>query len=221
MNEVYRNTEQLTFDDYITDMMVSFGATPYAIGKMWEPSSQKLNRVGGNWPPNKPLAHIAETIIRQQLQPGQRLDKLQHVFLSSVHSSMTWDKMTSKVILPTPWTNSRTVSLLEWTREALLEGATTSFFGPKLREIEPDLFDSFFSFDDCSWKLTYKIPAPWSNDMKAAKAIGQNALTRYFEMSTSQRPGACWLVEALEIEMKAVGIQAPDIAAYLTMIYWV
>ena len=128
MNEVYRNTEQLTFDDYITDMMISFGATPHAIGKIWEPSSQKLKRVGGNWPPNKPLAHIAETIIRQQLQPGQRLDKLQHVFLSSVHSSMTWDKMTSKIILPTPWTNSRTVSLLEWTREALLEGATTSFF---------------------------------------------------------------------------------------------
>ena len=108
--------------------MISFGATPHAIGKIWEPSSQKLKRVGGNWPPNKPLAHIAETIIRQQLQPGQRLDKLQHVFLSSVHSSMTWDKMTSKIILPTPWTNSRTVSLLEWTREALLEGATTSFF---------------------------------------------------------------------------------------------
>ncbi|TGO78287.1 hypothetical protein BELL_0071g00070 [Botrytis elliptica] len=67
VNEVYRNTEQLTFDDYITDMMVSFGATPHAIGEMWEPSSQKLNRGGGNWPPSKPLAHIAETIIRQQL----------------------------------------------------------------------------------------------------------------------------------------------------------
>ena len=180
-------------------MMISFGATPHAIGKIWEPPSQKLKRVGGNWPPNKPLAHIAETIIRQQLQPGQRLDKLQHVFLSSVHSSMTWDKMTSKIILPTPWTNSRTVSLLEWTREALLEGATTSFFffEPKLREIEPDLFDSFFSFDDSSWKLTYKIPTPWSNDMKAAKAFDQNARTRYFEMSTSQHPGTLVVAESV------------------------
>ncbi|ESZ95986.1 putative oxidoreductase, FAD-binding [Sclerotinia borealis F-4128] len=165
---------------------------------------------------------MSQSLARQQLQPGERLDKLQDVLLSSVHQSMSWEKMTSKVIISSsPENDVRTISLLEWTRQVLLEGATTSFFGPSLLELEPQLFQSFFSFDDKSWKLTYNIPAPWSNDMRSAKATAQTALTNYFEMPKDRRPGACWLVETLEKEMKAVGIQPPDIAAYLMMYYWV
>lgn len=220
LSEVYKNIQQLTFDDYITDMMVSFGATSEAIKKMWSSPSITLKRPEGAVSGKHSVVHLAETLMRQQLQPGKHLDKLQDVFLSTVHKSMTWDHMGSKVILSSYW-NVRKVSLLEWTRDALLEGATESFFGPALRKLEPKLFESFFTFDDLSWKLTYRIPSPWSNDMKAAKATAQNALTRYFELPKAQRPGACWLVETLEAEMRAVGIGPADIAAYLMMCYWV
>ncbi|ESZ91021.1 putative cytochrome P450 [Sclerotinia borealis F-4128] len=220
VSEVYRNIEQLTFDDYITDMMISFGASSKAIKTMWNPPSATLKRPEGAGPGKQALAHVAETLIRQQLQPGKNLDRLQDIFLNSVHRSMTWEHMASKAVLSSQQ-NMRTVSLLEWTREALLEGATEAFFGPTLLEIEPKLFESFFTFDDLSWKLTYRIPSPWSNDMKAAKATAQNALTRYFQMPKKQRPGACWLVETLETEMRAVDIEPVDIAAYLMMIYWV
>lgn len=128
--------------------------------------------------------------------------------------------MPAKVIVSSS-AEDRTVSLLAWTREVLLDGATRAFFGDRLIELEPRLVESFFFFDDNSWKFTYKIPRPWSNDMYAAKKTAQDALEAYFKLSKEQRPGATWLVQTLETEMKARGIGESDIAALLMMIFWV
>ena len=217
---IFKNIKQLTFDDYITDMMVAFGASKSAVSRMWQPSLR--DQQNPKKPPyhNKALAHVAEDLIRVQLHPGEHLNRLQRTLLDTVHSSFTWSNMTHKIILSETSTH-RTVSLLEWTREALLAGATAAFFGPALLQLEPNMFQSFFDFDDASWKLSYKIPRPFSNDMLAAKKIAQSGLTRYFELPREARPGACWLVETLEDEMKMVGIKSEDVAAYLMMIYWV
>ena len=216
------NTAQLTFDPYMRDMMKSFGATPAAVDKMFEtPPEKSLKQfmLEPN-PSQKALAHLAEQMIRVQLHPGKQLDDLQEVFLARIHDLVGWDSMHSSIILSSTPT-SRVVSLLEWTRKSLLEGATTAFFGKALLKIEPKLFENFFEFDDKSWKLTYKIPPPWCNDMIAAKKAAQDALTLYFEMPRDQRTGECWLVRALEAELRAREVKPPDIAAYLMMIYWV
>ena len=216
------NTEQLTFDGYVKDMMNAFGATNSAIVKMFENPPNHIQHLPGLQPnPScKPLAHMAEAMIRAQLHPGKHLDDLQGIFLNNIHKTMTWQSMPQKIV----WSSlpgSRKVSLLEWTRDALLGGATTAFFGPTLLELEPCLFDSFFTFDDKSWKLTYKIPQPWSNDMRAAKNKAQNALTAYFNLPKHKRTGECWLVRSLEAELRARQIESPDIAAYFMMIFWV
>lgn len=128
--------------------------------------------------------------------------------------------MSNKVVLSST-ADQRTVSLLQWTRDTLLDGATTAFFGNALLKIEPNLFESFSDFDDNSWKLTYRIPRPWSNDMYAAKQKAQNALATYFALPKEQRPGETWMVRTLETEMRGLGIESPDIAAFLMMVYWV
>lgn len=216
------NTAQLTFDPYMRDMMVSFGATPVAVDKMFEKppaEAPKKSTLEPN-PSQKPLAHLAEQMIRVQLHPGKQLDDLQEIFLTRIHDLVGWDSMPSSTVLSsTP--NCRVVSLLDWTRKSLLEGATAAFFGEALLKIEPNLFDNFFEFDDQSWKLTYKIPPPWCNDMIAAKKAAQDALTLYFEMPRDKRTGECWLVRALEAELRAREVRPPDIAAYFMMVYWV
>lgn len=198
--------------------MISFSASPQAVKRIWEPPSPDIKRSGSG---ERVLVHMLQGAARQQLQPGPQLDELQGKFLSSVHRSMSWEEMSPKVILSSTPEGVRTISLLQWTREVLLEGATTSFFGPALLRVEPALFENFFSFDDKSWKLAYKIPAPWANDMIAAKLTAQNALTRYLDVPKEQRPGACFLVENLEKELRAAGMESSDIAAYLMMYYWV
>lgn len=221
VSAVYKNIEQLTFDDYIKDMMVHFGASSLAIDKMWQvPKDGRYSITGQPNPLRKPLAQFSEGFHKQQLHPGGRLETLQNTFLGNIHTSLTWKNMSDKVVLSST-NDERTVSVLEWTREVLMDAATRSFFGDALLKIEPKLFESFFAFDDNSWKLTYKIPRPWSNDMYAAKQKGQDALATYFALPKEQRQGEAWVIRTLEAEMRGVGIESPDIAAFLMMIYWV
>ena len=219
---VNRNAAELTFDAYIKDMMQHFGATATAINKMWQHPNPKSvdDRDKFPNPTMKPMAHQAEVIIRHQLHPGPRLNDLQDIFLQSIYDSATWSNIKDEVTL-TAFVDTRTVSLVGWSRDALLAGATKAFFGESLLRREPDLLESFFTFDDLSWKLSYKIPAPWSNDMHRVRKEAQDAFTRYFESSSESRADACWLVKTLESEMRGSGIGSADIAAYLTMIYWV
>ena len=212
----------MTFDQYIKDMMISFGGSRGSVVKMWnsilvndDSASIKSRKVS--------LAHFAEDSIRRQLLPGDggRLSEVQGKLLDTLHESLTTRSLAKAAVAQASRNSPQKISLLEWTRSCLLEGATTAFFGPKLLELEPDLFKSFFNFDDLSWKLLYKIPAPWSNDMISAKAPAQAAITRYFLLPKHERPGCCWLFTTLEDKMKAQGIEEADIAAYVIMMYWV
>lgn len=57
--------------------------------------------------------------------------------------------------------------------------------------------------------------------MYAAKKAIVDTLTQHFQQAKEERPGAAWLIRNLEAEMKNVGIGEPDIATFVTMIYWV
>lgn len=128
--------------------------------------------------------------------------------------------MSSKVILSSH-ARHRTVSLLAWTKEILLGGATKAFFGNRLIELEPKLYENFFYFDDNSWKFTYKIPRPWSSDIYAAKKTAQDAMDAYFHLPQQQRPDAACLIQTLGAEMRARNIGSSDIAALLMITFWV
>lgn len=80
---VFKDTEHLTFDEYIRDMMIQFGTTPEAVAKMWQPpSTHRLNSpdLQPN-PRSKSFLHLSEGFYRQQLHPGEKLDNLQDVLL--------------------------------------------------------------------------------------------------------------------------------------------
>ena len=216
----YKNTITLTFDDYIRDTMITFGGSPAAVAKMWRiPGDNSPAAINPN-PMHKTLAHLCEDFYRQQLHPGKNLDVLQKGFLQIINASLLWENIPENVILSSIPTEKK-VSLLGWCRHVLLDAATRSFFGDRLLEIQPDLFKSFFDFDDNSWQLTYKLPAFLCKDMNAAKKTGIDALREYFMLPKEERKGEAWLVRNLEAEMRNVGIEEPDIAAFVMMIYWV
>ncbi|KAI4198740.1 MAG: hypothetical protein LQ348_001988 [Seirophora lacunosa] len=167
----------------------------------------------------KSLLRLCETLYHQALHPGAKLETLQENFLGNIYKSLTWESMTSTVILSSDSTHYRTVSLLNWTREVLLDGATKAFFGNRLIEPEPNLYENFAYFDDNSWKFTYKVPRLWSSDIYAAKKTAQDAMEAYFNLPKEQRPGATWLIQSLEAEMRARSIGESDIAAILMMTF--
>ena len=217
----YKGTSRLTFDGFIKDMMMTFGASKHGIGQMWSIpylSTPKATRSKTN-PLRKPLAHLGEDLYRHQLLPGKGLEPLQETLLGRIHDMMTLETICGKRALADG--NVKIVSLLDWCRVVLMDSATKAFFGDALLQIDPDLFQSFFDFDDDSWKLTYHYPYLLSQKMYAAKQRAVDALTTYFKSPRETRQGESWLVRTLESEMRAQGIEEPDIAAFTMMTYWV
>ncbi|KAL8704585.1 MAG: hypothetical protein Q9201_002277 [Fulgogasparrea decipioides] len=222
VSATYKNTTSLTFDDYIRDMMYQFGGSDDAVQKMWQKPSKDEERtklLSPN-PLHKNLAMLGEDLYRQQLHPGAKFEDLQSQFMPNIHKTLSYEKMSNKIILAST-SGDKTVSLLGWVREVLLDSATRSFFGDRLLEIEPNLFQSFFDFDDNSWKLTYHLPRVFAREMYSAKQTATDALSKYFHLPEKERPGAAWLVRTLESEMRHLGIGESDIASFLMMIYWV
>ncbi|EKG22177.1 Cytochrome P450 [Macrophomina phaseolina MS6] len=226
---VFRRTDALTFDSYITDIMAQIGLTQGAIDAMWRYRPASSGDRKGAMVPNpgkKPLVHLSEAIFKYQLHPGKQLDVLQDALLDRIHEVMTWDAMTlsSTAVLGhgVGRADKRRASLLHWVRFVLLEGATRAFFGNALLDkVDPGILEDFADFDDQSWKLVYRLPPPWSVSMKRSLKRVKASFTRYFEMPVEERLDACWMVRAMESEMAAAGIQPPDIAANLFLIYWV
>ena len=202
--------------------MFQFGGSADAVEKMLKrPGISDISTplISPN-PHHKSLAHLAEDLYRQQLYPGKYLDELQLKFMPSIHKAVHYDGIPTKATVSTQELE-KTVSLLRWTREVLLNAATTSFFGERLLQLEPNLFDKFFDFDDNSWKLTYHLPRIFATEMYAAKQEATDVLLKYFMLPLEERQGAAWLISTLESEMRNLGIDEHDIASFIMMTYWV
>lgn len=202
--------------------MYQFGGSEDAVHKMWQdPGKDGHGRalLSPN-PVHKNLARLGEDFYRQQLHPGTNLETLQSQFMPNIHNSLIYEVIPEEVIISST-KGEKTVSLLGWVRGVLLDSATRSFFGDRLLDIDPNLFQSFFEFDDNSWKLTYHLPRVFAREMYVAKEQATGALFKYFQLPKEERPGAAWLVRTLESEMRNLGMQGADIASFVMMIYWV
>ena len=164
------------------------------------------------------FTHIGERICQQQLLPGKELETIQKVFMDGIHESLFWSKISPVIILRSV-SGVKTISLLRWCREVLLESATRAFFGDMLLEIDPNLFESFYKFDATSWKLNYGYPSILSKDMRAAKNVIITALETYFKLPRLERAGASSLINSMETEMRRLAIDDRDIAAIVMPLY--
>ncbi|MCJ1288256.1 hypothetical protein MMC26_007611 [Xylographa opegraphella] len=199
-------------------MLLQLGASAGAVEK-WIPSSgpKITSDVHGN---SGDFGHLGEKLCRQQLLPGEELETLQAVLLDNIHVSTQWSKISDKIIQSFTQ-DTKTVSLLGWCREILLDAATRSFFDECLVKIDSHLYDSFFIFDELSWKLHFRYPRVLSKEMYAAKDRIIDALKIYFELPKSERKGESWLISNLETAMRDVGIETEDVAALIMPLYWV
>lgn len=203
-------------------MMYQFGGSEDAVQKMWQNPGKDGNGkvlLSPN-PFHKNLAKLAADFYWQQLHPGTNLEELQNQFMPNIHKSLNYENISENSIISST-TGEKTVSLLGWVREVLLGSATKAFFGDRLLQIEPKMFQSFFDFDDNSWKLTYHLPRMFAKEIYGAKQQATEALVKYFQTPKEERPGAAWIIQTLESEMRNLGIKDPDIACFLMMIYWV
>ncbi|KAL9122048.1 MAG: hypothetical protein Q9187_001395 [Circinaria calcarea] len=202
-------------------MLLQLGASPAAV-EIWIPSSgapvTSLAH-GSSGSQHGDFGHFGERLCRQQLLPGKEFQILQASLITKIHESLQWSRMSEKIIVSST-KGTRTVSLLSWCRDVLLDSATRAFFDQRLMQIDPCLFESFYTFDEMSWKLHFNYPRFLATKMYAAKDRIIDALVVYFKLPKSDRQGESWLINALEIEMRNLGIGDRDIAAIIMPLYW-
>ncbi|KAL9037718.1 MAG: hypothetical protein Q9180_003565 [Flavoplaca navasiana] len=215
VSAIYKNTTTLTFDEFVRDMMLSFGASKEGVRKMWESP-----RTGGNVSSlHKVLAHAGEDYYRQQFHPGDRLNDLWTNIQDRMSLCLQWSTITGKNEFPTQH-DFKTVSLMNLCQDTLLSSATSAVFGDRLLELAPNLLKAFIVFDDESWKLTYKLPPFLAKDMHKARQQIFAALQSYFALPRRERAGATWVVDILETEMRRIQVEDHDIAALFGMPFW-
>ncbi|KAI4218530.1 MAG: hypothetical protein L6R36_008905 [Xanthoria steineri] len=216
VSAIYRNTTTLTFDEFVRDMMLSFGASEEGVRKMWE-----SRRTGGNVGSlHKVLAHAGEDYYRQQFHPGDRLNDLWSNIQDRLSASLQWNAITSDKLLSAQH-DVKTVSLMDLCQDVLFSSATSAVFGDRLLQLAPKLLKAFIVFDDESWKLTYKLPPFLAKEMHKARQEIFAALQSYFALPRDGRTGATWVVDILETEMRRIGLEEHDIAALFGMPFWV
>ena len=220
VSAVFQNFKQLSFNEYVKDVMIRFGATPEGVSRTWDSPGSHGGK--GEHDTNhvaKSISHYCERIIRTQLHPGVEMRKLQHDFLNYIHTSTAWSLIPSSVIHSSTSTE-KTVSLQGWIQHSLLASVTRVFYGHQILKLEPRFLEAFSKFDETGWKLMYKIPARFSRDMLESKKIIKSVFDKYFALPVSEREDACWMVKRLEEELRVGGSGENDISAYLLMLYW-
>lgn len=222
ISAVYKNVESFTFDTFVRDVMVAFGASPSAVDKMWLFPSKNGHGFTATVPnpSNKCLAQLTRDFHKQQLHPGDHHRELSDKFLFYIDGSLNWECISAEIVIDDDGFLKR-ISLKKWCRDVLLQAATKAFFGESLLEIQPDLLNNFFNFDDNSWMLMYRFPRFLAKTMYRAKEAAIDGLERYFKTQKECRNDAAWFVQTLETEQRRLGIGERDIATSMLMVYWV
>lgn len=224
ISAIYKNTETLTFDNFMREILSRIGVSALALEK-WIPDSNTTSPASGTRDGPKAsindITHLGQKLCRKQLLPGKEFDVLSAVLMKDIEESLQLQRIPQKTILSFTHTTKR-VSLLGWCREVMIGSATRAFFSDRFLQIDPDLLESFYKFDATSWKVFFKYPQFLSNDMDDAKNRILVALAKYFSLPKEERKGESWLIASLEAEMVKVGIEdVNDMAAIVMPLYWV
>ena len=227
VHDIY--TAQKAVDDFnhdisTIDFMSRFGVSPSSLRILFDEPSASLieSKTLEPNPSRKNMTHLGAAFLVTQLIPGKNLDDVRGIALDLINQKLAWEDILTKPIFSSMTSlPQKRVSLLQWTSQTLVESSTTAFFGPALLDIDPNIADTFFQFDNKMWKLLYSVPPPWSNDMLATKKKLHTALVTYLNLPKEQRKGEAWFVRTYENEMRARGIGSDDIARCLTMVLWV
>ncbi len=220
---IYRNTTTLGFDEFVRDTMLSLGASQDGVRKMYESPRYENSDTSGKGNINrlhKILAHAGEDYYRQQLLPGNLLDQLWENIESRIFQALSWEGFPKQCTTSTG-EGTKTLSLQSWCRETLIRSVSAAVFGDRLIQLEPRLVDIFKTFDDNSWKLTYKLPRSLAKEVHVAKDKIVVTFVDYFATPRDQRAGETWLVRTLETEMRKIEVSDHDIAALFGMPFWV
>ncbi|KAK6197110.1 hypothetical protein LQW54_010905 [Pestalotiopsis sp. IQ-011] len=218
--EVYKNTDALSFEEFVQILMRTNGNDDETIKTIYTPLSS--NKPGFPNPEGLSLGVLAQRMHVYQLHPGNNMVILQqkaqtwinrqiHLDIFSRDCGYAASRSPTEIQLP----------LYEWTSDYFVRLGQYVYFGDVLDQVDPKYADSYIVFDEVIWKMLYQYPGFLCRDMTAPRDHMMASLKAYFDIPREKRRDqAAWIINTIEDEMRAIGVDNENLAIVVFHLYF-
>ncbi|RWA06506.1 hypothetical protein EKO27_g8601 [Xylaria grammica] len=216
--EVYRNSETLSFEDFVQGLMRINGNDENIIKAVY--TALPTDKAGFPNPQGESLGVLAQRMHAHQLHPGKNLTALQKQVQGWIGKHLNLADLAAYPSAVSKPDKSIEVLLYQWCSETFIQLGQDVYFGETLSQIDPELPAAFFTFDELIWKMLYQYPSFMSADMTTPRSQVIASLNKYFQVPQAERSGGtAWLINAMEDEMRAIGVEGDNLAVVVFHLY--
>ena len=224
---VWKSTKSLTFDYFAQKIHRGIGVPDSSISRIWEEDPAKFYRgpekpqpsfIVEN-PTRKNYFDVQEGWIKDQLQPGARMNEVQRVSTELIISAVSWNTSSPHYIRSTE-VAEKTISLFHWCRHTLIKTASEAFLGHSIFSIDAEFVQHYMEWESTSWKVAYQHPGFLARDMQRARQRLIDTFTRFYTLSAKERPGISWLFERMQSEQQKLGLSIQVASAISLIMLW-
>ncbi|KAF7926274.1 uncharacterized protein EAE98_006569 [Botrytis deweyae] len=216
IQELYRNSSTITWDNLIKDMYSFVGLSPRSISQVWGETHEQLT------PKNhtRSAHEMTSEYHRQQLLTAVNSENLVQQIIPGLEKSLSWNILRKHPACIRTSGDSITLSLWNWCNEVIIKSSATAYYGPKIFEINPNLLQAMMSWEATNWKFMYKLTDFMARDIINARSEFIDTLCKYFETPKKDRSDALYFVTAMEEEMRAAGLSDRETAGIHMLHLW-
>lgn len=218
--EVYRNTDALSFEEFVQSLMRINGNDESTIQNVYSPLP--TDKPGFPNPEGVSLGVLAQRMHVHQLHPSDNMVVLQNKVRDWINRQLRFDVLTKEC----KYSASKSAThiqlpLYEWTSDYFVRLGQYVYFGDVLDQIDPDYPTAYIAFDEVIWKMLYQYPTFLCRDMIEPRDRMMAALHKYFQLPSEQRRDqAAWIINAMEDEFRAIGVDDENIAIMVFHLYF-
>ncbi|KAI8623583.1 putative cytochrome p450 [Xylariaceae sp. FL1651] len=219
---VYRNTESLSFDEFVQALMRFNGNDEWTIKNVHQPLPA-TTKAGFANPEGLGMINLTQRMHMHQLHPGEKMAVFQLQIRDWLNRKLTLDVLASTDSTYTGQSSVDSVELplYQWTSDWFVRLGQHLYFGDVLERVDPQYTDNFVVFDEVIWKMLYQYPSLLCRDMMVPRDRMIASMRAYFQLHPDERRGqAAWLINTLEDEFRGIGVDDNNLAILFFHLYF-
>lgn len=218
--DVYKNMESLSFAEFVQSLMRKNGNDEHTINNVYAPLP--IDKPGFPNPEGLSLGILVQRMHVHQLHPGENMAMLQGKIRDWINRKLDLDTLVrGRRYTPSHSSTHIEVPLYQWTSDLSVHLGQYVYFGDVLDLVNPNYADDYTMFDEVIWKMLYQYPSFLCRDMTAPRDQMIASLKAYFKVPPSQRrPQAAWIINTMEDEAKAIGVDDENLAIMVFHLYF-
>lgn len=212
--------DSLSFEQFVQSLMRLNGNDEHTIRTVYSPLP--VNKSGYANPEGLSLGAMVQRMHVHQLHPGDHSAVLHVKIRDWINRELTFEALSKDHgASQLQHATSVQLSLYEWTSTYLVRLGQYVYFGDVLSEVDPHYPDHYMGFDEVIWKMLYQYPSFLCRDMTTPRDRMTASLKKYLGLPPDQRrEQAAWLLNVMEDEMKAIGVDDENLAILIFHLYF-